>query len=77
MPNSHRVIVDRQHLKVTHKASGDREATNRAGWLHDADKLNALADSDELEIVVVEALMRDNRLQESDDFDRIIFVGLG
>lgn len=57
--SSHWIIIDWKYSKVTDKSSGDLEPANGARWLYDAYKLDALADADELKIMIVKTLMGD------------------
>jgi len=77
LPDSHRIIVNSQHLQITHKTSGDGESSDSAWGFDDADKLNTFSYSDELKIMIVESLVWYDRLKEGNNFDCVVLVWLG
>jgi hypothetical protein len=73
----HRPIVYGQHSQIAHKPGSNLESSNGTGGFDNADELYAFPYFNELQIVIVEAFMHYERLQESDELYGVVLVRLG
>eukprot|EP00962_Isochrysis_galbana_P019609 scaffold5708_cov107-Isochrysis_galbana.AAC.9 len=69
-------IVNVAEAHVGREARREREAADCGRWVHRGDDLDALK-ADKVQVLVVEALVAHELLQEGDQLGRLVLVGLG
>lgn len=75
LQGSYRWIIYLQHSQVWHESGGNLIPSDSARRFNGAHKSDTLSDSDELQILVIEPFMGNQRLQECYQLDCLILVG--